>query len=554
MGKSDDIQTSEIDLEKLYEAYIKKIDQLRSLASSQPFGGEQITGSGTQSFVSLSGFNESRVHAFYRYLGFPVLGQNDSFYNPGFDPLSSSTARAEKKQAVKTGFDQSSIKSSVLAREDSFVRRMKIFASQDSSASAYSLCLAIPRNISLIDPDKDTLDTDLQTEFIKERQVRLEDIKRILNTIDSNLIASIVRNQDTILKPSHILKPFIVDPVVESSVQPVKNRVCVPFVPSKGAYYEPNKKLSRSGLELIIKERLLAPKVPKTEIISMAAELSGITAETGDEVESFITGANLTSDLIEDLDNLSEVQFSRLLDYSKQIVQLMKELDKNIASFDELNSGLSFNPIPPSVGPEYKLGAIVKTFPGTGSTEEKVIVTLKLQQLLKQESIISAQDKGIDTEDFGLGETIKRDVSKELTSRQREFASKKDKFLSTLRNIEIISGEVSGLGLIDIIAIYTALWAIDISTLVSFLDDIAWARLQEVPELKRAIQGLSESSDPEQIAEVSSGVFFNSIQRVPITTALKNFQDKLVNILNFAQDCFINKSWNTIKQETGKPQ
>src|SRR5690606_20862599 len=46
-----------------------------------------------------------------------------------------------------------------------------------------------------------------------------------------------------------------------------------------------------------------------------------------------------------------------------------------------------------------------------------------------------------------------------------------------VRNIEIITGEISGLGLIDILAIYTALWAIDLNTLISLLDDDSFDRL-----------------------------------------------------------------------------
>src|SRR5574343_620098 len=75
------------------------------------------------------------------------------------------------------------------------------------------------------------------------------------------------------------------------------------------------------------------------------------------------------------------------------------------------------------------------------------------------------------------------DISKDLTPSIKNLQKQKDEFSkkasTCLRNIEIITGEVSGLGLVDILAIYTSLWSIDIKYLVGMLDNNALSRINE---------------------------------------------------------------------------
>jgi len=88
-------------------------------------------------------------------------------------------------------------------------------------------------------------------------------------------------------------------------------------------------------------------------------------------------------------------------------------------------------------------------------------------------------------------------------------------------NIEIISGEVSGLGLIDILCIYIALWAMDELALVSMLDDESFSRLVENnPEL---VVGEAEKINTEHRFKLS------------ITDALSAFEKSLVNVFSFVE-------------------
>ena len=78
-----------------------------------------------------------------------------------------------------------------------------------------------------------------------------------------------------------------------------------------------------------------------------------------------------------------------------------------------------------------------------------------------------------------MANTFESDLADEDSKRSSLEAQGSD----ALRTIEIIGGEVSGLGLIDIIAIYLSLWALDVPTLLNLIDDAAAARLNAIPDL-----------------------------------------------------------------------
>jgi hypothetical protein len=95
--------------------------------------------------------------------------------------------------------------------------------------------------------------------------------------------------------------------------------------------------------------------------------------------------------------------------------------------------------------------------------------------------------------------------------------------INALKIIEIVTGEISGLGLVDILAIYTALWTIDIGDLISLLDNNSLARLNyNFPTLVTS-----------EVANQLSGT------RPDIFTALTNFEKVLFNILTYADKVLV---------------
>ena len=105
---------------------------------------------------------------------------------------------------------------------------------------------------------------------------------------------------------------------------------------------------------------------------------------------------------------------------------------------------------------------------------------------------------------------------KDLIDQKNDLANKAFKAMG---DIEIISGEVSGLGLLDILAIYTALWAMDEQALISMLDDQSFNRLRHL--FSDLLVGAAANRDA------------SSDFKDPIKTALGKFEKKLVNVLAF---------------------
>jgi hypothetical protein len=136
--------------------------------------------------------------------------------------------------------------------------------------------------------------------------------------------------------------------------------------------------------------------------------------------------------------------------------------------------------------------------------------------------------------DGGLSGNVKRDFTRDLNKLKKKRDAQSNRALQLLKTIEIITGEVSGLGLVDIFAIYSALWAIDIEDLLGFLDSNSINRLKEnFPNLVTS-EVESAINDP-----------------VSIDTALKSFEITLFNILSFADNLFKEENKTPLRNRGG---
>jgi PHD/YefM family antitoxin component YafN of YafNO toxin-antitoxin module len=107
----------------------------------------------------------------------------------------------------------------------------------------------------------------------------------------------------------------------------------------------------------------------------------------------------------------------------------------------------------------------------------------------------------------------------DLTNKRKAIAKPA---LEALKNIEYIMGEFSGLGLIDIVAIQSALWLMDRDKLVGLIDANAYARLAK----HRADLNLSGISRSDDVLE-----------------SLKEFEKKLKNVYSLIQ-LYFNQVYN----------
>src|ERR1039457_6810378 len=85
----------DIDIKKIYSDFIQKIDSIRSYVNinvnKSKLTDFTITNVPTlvQSLSKVeSTTQESRIHAFLRLVGFPVVSADKTYYNPGYDTVS----------------------------------------------------------------------------------------------------------------------------------------------------------------------------------------------------------------------------------------------------------------------------------------------------------------------------------------------------------------------------------------------------------------------------------------------------------------------------------
>jgi hypothetical protein len=103
---------------------------------------------------------------------------------------------------------------------------------------------------------------------------------------------------------------------------------------------------------------------------------------------------------------------------------------------------------------------------------------------------------------------------------KRSFLNKQG--INNLKNVEIVTGEISGLGLIDILAIYSSLWTIDINYLINLLDNSSFNRLYKYNPTLRSQEIINR---------------FNN-QTINISTVLQTLQNLISEVLIFADEKF----------------
>jgi hypothetical protein len=532
----EDTQTIVSDIVDLSQQFINPIDRLRSLSKPAPQGAYTrvpAVNQSLQEFVTKNNFSsieinsdrplESRAHCFYRMLGLPVMAPDGSFYNPGFEPNSSRTIDKREKINSNLVADQA-LQTIMRLRESDVQVRRAIFAKQNLDSTAYALALRYVRSFSnFINVDKGPLEPDSQIYTIQDRIIELANFNGKSNSFEQQ---------------RHILRPFIVDPNIADTVTPTENLICVPFLPDKDSTkVDIGKNLLRPAIEFICRLRLQASEnnlAFLSEIKRLVNNEQSEDTETAADVRNSIlaiTGAdNLTvlknNSAFDDIvSKLSSIQFSTITMLVKTIKAVLFQLDHSIREIDTIKPQINFEPIPSTEGPEF--GGSIRTVGGGLSTSlfDQKIGLLKILDLnAQQQQKIINQRLGGGNELFAIPvvSNTQKDYSGEIANLTRKRDELGSQAISHLANIERITGEVSGLGLIDILAIYTAFWSIDIDTLIGFLDDDAFQRLYKYnPELRTP--------------EVESRNNGNKINGLEV---LEKFETKVFNILSFADKIF----------------
>jgi hypothetical protein len=541
---SDDTQTVSSDINELYKQFIQPIDRYRSFGNApglyQSFATQ--TNKSTSDTVDASNINgiivnpdqftESRTHAFYRMVGFPVATKYGGYYNPGFNPSSQNTINRKKKVNQFLNSNHSDIIRIMQKREQLVSQKRSVFITQDNNSTAYATCLKLPKLFLIAQVDQDPFYADIQSQVIDGRL-------DLIRGIQSSTLPYFV------ISPEHLLKPFLVNPSIEEAVSPSSLRICVPFLPDiNSTKITESIYLKRSILEYILIQRLSNQTKDETfineanRLITNSNEANKTNSEIRDSLLALSGKDNisLTNDeILSSINGFSQIQSKTILLYTKIIKSVVSKLDSNIREFELFKNETEYYPIPSTYGPEF--GCSFKTINNKVSKFDQNIAELRLIDYLNRmkgtaDSVVGGQEAFVSIVSSSPGKDFSGDLNK-ITRQRDELGNRAGQLL---KEIEIITGEVSGLGLIDVLAIYTALWSVNIDILLGLLDNESIDRLTTYDIFKDL---------------VTSDVINSKNNRPNITETLKSLETIIFNILSFADNIYKQKSRSPLEARIG---
>lgn len=528
----DDSQSIDVSIGSLIHKYILPIDSLRSHVSPIPTGMLKQSGL-TSSQTPL----ESRAHAFYRIIGLPVIAPDGSFYSPGFNPLinvSEGKRRADIFNKIPIAIKQASAD-----RESKARSKYSVFSKGNSEASLFSLALSVPEG-------QRSFYNDIDLTSLTVIPAQAQSIPNRLSYINKNFLKSdgyeITSLPNYISVVSHYLAPFMVDPVIESNLDPTSGSgtvmIAAPFLDQGDIEYEKNKYLKRCGLEFILRLRLLQQNTSGSASTTLNSVDTSTISSTTDNLRQIAAALSDTGvdnvDVKQVLRGAGQIELTTLNGLVKAFKAMIKLYVDSVNTISAISKSIMWIPLCNDGGPEK--GTVVNTTyirPRTVIDNwevEKRIVQLQVKaSLAKQQVDIghSADCKDLDYSNFAIPEfnNVSKTFSDELKNAEDERTSLETDASNALKIIEIISGEVSGLGLIDILAIYMALWSVDITVLLGLIDQPAAERLDNIQELS-TLQTSVRVSNPSATATNSYKVLVNRIQTI-LSYGDKLFQREL---------------------------
>lgn len=540
-SESDDIQSVDFDIDDIARQFIDPIERKRSHAAPGifiPSTSRQPADSNVNQYnlavqedlnnvsVDPSEAQESRAHAFYRMIGFPVMDQDGNIYNPGFNPVRLSKEK-NINQNIASNLNPNIIQMQA-ARELDARKRNSMFRRSLSDSSVFAVVQRFPKKFQVIDKNKNFDDFDVQQFLIKRRQQFVSSQYELSS--GSNI-------SNTFSTYSHVLRPFLVNPVIDRTVQSVGRsaRICEPFLPDKNTTrLENNIFLERPGIEFVLRLRL-----KEQEFVETVA--GTIPIVLGEEIQENITASEIRqiASAILDQQNITDETVRQLISgrNSFELINLNKlvrlinasinSLAQSIEILNQVSKELDWTPLPGLRGLEeegkLELGTVIQKKTSTSELDRNISVLRLKAEIAKTRGVPSDSDIGSFAIEF-FENTDKR-YELELNDLENRRLALIRQGARALRTIEIITGEQSGLGLVDILAIYTALWAIDLDVLISLLDPQAFQRL---------IDNNSDLINTNVQARRSNG---NSPIIAPME-ALRRFESQVINILDFADKRF----------------
>lgn len=462
---------------------------------------------------------ESRAHALYRVIGFPVVATDMTFYNPGFDIIKQTgvvrklTLSAKIAIASKVG---SAFENLSQTREQYVSNVQQVFSvPQSVEAGVLSLTSGTYGNgavnkrlfaspfVKTSSPFDNTVADQSYASSIANMFCLIGNQSWTLSQFqDANgLFPNPSAGANTVLNQhQHIILPFAVDPRIDFSIwtsysassNNLSKRVAVPFAPDASFLKTSSTTTAQPPLlEKIITDRF--SQFNNTNNIGTANQ------DTIDFIQNFKT---ITATQIGGL-SISQIYSGNVFglssqaafaDYIQRIQAMMKSLVNAMHIIHLARCKYYLLPLPSTSGPAG--GSSVRDVPlNAGLTYPVVSADLDIaynqsQVLLTQINASLASANA--TPDAGGTTTTQNKLTLDSTTSDSEgslntntsniLIKKRNGILNkacvALQTVEMIMGEFSGLGLADILAIVGALYVMPQINLLGFLDDDAIARAE----------------------------------------------------------------------------
>lgn len=539
----EDTQSIDDDLNTLYSKFIQPLESLRSISTtiSSWFDSnldKNLVKTIQQNLTVENTPQESRGSCFYRYLGFPVVSKSSSNYSSGFNPLATSA----NIESINTSQDPANRKL-IQTREThaQFIR--DLLNNQDLTASLFALVIGLhPKPFNNLDNQNfKVIGRSEEIDLIAKDNPTLAD--QISAARDSVSNTALTSNFDS---GHHNIFPFSIDPVLNMTVQPSNFLIAASFLPDQAATTsssDPQVVHLRPGIEFIVRIRL-QNLTPDTKLLQT---FQNILSQEKNPSSSFVSNAdnnslrdtlfalsdqnNITSlNLDQIFSGFSTVQTQIVTDLINTIKVTVLQLREQVSELERVRTKINFIPV---LNLDSKNGVYGSVRDGAATTQlDSQILQLTIKKLNAETQAQFNQNLGkFATPFLNLEKTdTYTDQLQQLTQQKQDLGTAG---INALRNIEIITGEISGLGLVDILAIYTALFSIDIQDLLGLLDQDALARISQFnPDL-------------------DVGPIVLNTPQTPTLTALDNLKTRLSNILSFADKLYTDSLQSPQENQAG---
>jgi len=517
-----------IDFDTLYNNFISPVDALRSHFNALVPNSQEL---------NTPQYQESRCHAFYRMLGFPVVADSSNFYSPGYDPNLNldKTATAAYQKIASSVIDNLALKSQFAYREQQVQLYFNtIFSGGGTQAQQITLGSLFIRSFERqLGSTAPLVDDPNKNQSIDERVQELNKVFAITPSI---------------LVTRHPIKPFIVDPRIDSSVRPIVNRICAPFLKDKT-------QTKVFGSATGSTDNLKRPYIEK--VITTRFNNKNLTLDQGNDVITAIfqsitddpsqTDQDLVAAVADPLGQLYSSEVKIFSDYVKIMQIVVDKLIESINEIQKIRQAMNFQPMPNPIGGIENGGTVNVPIANDLNNRllENEIITRTQKQILNDLQFDTGLNGVPDVGDFVFSNlddsvfSINKNIAKSYQQNLDLLNEKRNKLgndgINFLKNIEIIMGEFSGLGLIDMIAMQAALWIMDPLALLGLIDTRA---LQRIRNYRKDINigDIGNTNLPAQ-----------DQQNVPdVVTALASFESTLLNIYQFIQKYYDNVNNGTV--------